>query len=367
MLAAGQGTVSSSFQQRSVEGEQHAILYGSTAAEPGCGIQSDCAAAIATNRKPYVVAAGPKAQFAGYRRDKAKGLGTRGQRHGLSKTKAHRNKREIEHLPVEEKQHWQGNGVVDSLAKAAVTWHATDAATCSAMEKETLWKVKVIKSIGKMLAALPNARELYEGHVWTEEAEQAGPAMGLAWEVEEEEDVFGHGAAGMDDPEANLDQGLHAKEDYAQPEDTTIPSAEGHDWVWTGKAWQCFCCLRLVRDRRTNKTPCRGIPISLKEAFTEGKKHEHRLQAARDSRQCWVCWCSVCGSWAASKAINLKYDCEPPKKQGKIVLSRVSKQLHPDGTKVALGPPQSLGELRIPRQQVLAAEMAELDVCSQQR
>ena len=107
--------------------------------------------------------------------------------------------------------------------------------------KATAQKTKTIKAIGKFLAALPNARELYKGHVWTEEAEAAGPDIMGCWD-EEEEDVFGHAAAGLheDDPDAHMRQGLRGKEEMAELQQQEIPDPQGHDWVWSGRAWQCF-------------------------------------------------------------------------------------------------------------------------------
>ena len=82
-------------------------------------------------------------------------------------------------------------------------------ATCAAMEKATMWRAKVVKSIGAMLADLPNARELYKDHVWPDEEEE----QAACWEAEEE-DVFGHRAVGLDDnPEAYQQQGLFDKAD----------------------------------------------------------------------------------------------------------------------------------------------------------
>ena len=59
------------------------------------------------------------------------------------------------------------------------------------METATLWKVKVIRCIGKFLAKLPNARELYKNHVMSEE--DAALATGEG-DMEDEEDVFGFAA-----------------------------------------------------------------------------------------------------------------------------------------------------------------------------
>ena len=91
---------------------------------------------------------------------------------GLVKPKHTGAKQEAEKLAAAEKQHWRGNNTVDLLAKEAVEWHKTEAVMCTAMEKATAQKTKTIKAIGKFLAALPNARELYRGHVWTEEDEE---------------------------------------------------------------------------------------------------------------------------------------------------------------------------------------------------
>ena len=196
-----------------------------------------------------------------------------------------------------------------------------------------------------MLADLPNARELYKDHVWPDEAEE----QAACWEAEEE-GVFVQYAAGLDDnPEAYKQQGLFDKADNmpGKLEEQAGQSVEGkqHDWVWTGQTWQCYQCLRQCRNRKQSKNECGGVSPSLKEAFTIGKRHAHKLTAAIDSRHMWVCWCAACGSWASHKAIKLKKDCKQATKQGKIVLSRVRRQEHPDGTKASLGRPVPLHQM----------------------
>ena len=98
---SAQGTIGNSFQQLSIEGEHRSVLMACASAEAGTGVQCDCAAALAANKKPYLHAAGPRARYAGYRRERARGIGTRGQRRGLSKVKAHSSKQEVSMLSKE--------------------------------------------------------------------------------------------------------------------------------------------------------------------------------------------------------------------------------------------------------------------------
>ena len=118
-----------------------------------------------------------------------------------------------------------------------------------------------------MLADLPNARELYKDHVWPEEEEE----QAACWEAEEE-DVFGHYAAGLDDnPEAYKQQGLLDKADNmpGKLEEQAGQSVEGkqHDWVWTGQTWQCYQCLRQRRNRQNAHHVARGsLPASRKHS-----------------------------------------------------------------------------------------------------
>ena len=139
VVAVGMGTVAGHFQQQSTIGEQLGLLMGAGEAEHGVNIQSDCAGVIAQHRKPYQVAAGAKTKFAGFRKERAIALGTRGQKHGLAKVKAHRSAKEAESLTTEEYRHWRGNDSADAAAKEAVKMHNTPEATCHAMSKATAW------------------------------------------------------------------------------------------------------------------------------------------------------------------------------------------------------------------------------------
>ena len=105
----------------------------------------------------------------------------------------------------------------------------------------------MISAIGHFLAELPNARILYKDQVWPEEE----VAEDSFWAEAEEEDVFGHGWAGLDDPDGHEQQGLHDKHDVPLAKENHEEG--GHDWVWTGRSWQCFNCLRQTRNRGGTK------------------------------------------------------------------------------------------------------------------
>ena len=197
------------------------------------------------------------------------------------------------------------------------------------MEKQTAWKVKVIVSIGKFLCGLPPARELYRHLEYTTEetAQQEHERQ------HEEEDIFGHMAAGLDDnPEGYQEQGLFDRGDVKQ---NGWAVERGNTWRWTGRCWQCLDCFKQVKDR-SKQSECMGVPPSIATALTLGRNREHKLHVAVDAKECWVCWCNACGCWASHKAIKLKQSCRTPNKQGKIVLSRVRKNLHPDGSRTLL-------------------------------
>ena len=61
----------------------------------GADAHTDCAAVLSSCLKPYRVAAGPRAKFASYRRERAIAQGHRGQRHPVRKVKAHRTKEAV--------------------------------------------------------------------------------------------------------------------------------------------------------------------------------------------------------------------------------------------------------------------------------
>ena len=191
VLASGQGTLVG--RQLAIEGEHKAMNEAMVAAEHGLTIQRDCAAVATANRKPYAVAAGARTRFSGKRRQRCKQLGARANKHGIEKTKAHRTKKEVEGLSKEEQQRWAGNGKSDELAKAVVEWHVTPADESEGRAKQTLWRCRVVQSIGNFLAVLPNAHVLYADHQEDDGAAEMD-VVGINREHEqEEEDVFGFG------------------------------------------------------------------------------------------------------------------------------------------------------------------------------
>ena len=170
----------------------------------------------------------------------------------LKKTKAHRTKKEVEGLSKEEQQRWAGNGKSDELAKAAVEWHVTPADESESRAKQTLWRCRVVQSIGNFLAVLPNAHVLYADHQEDEGAAEMD-VVGINREHEqEEEDVFGFGLSIEnlgEGPEGHEQSGLMDVGDWQA--NKTLQPEKGHAWLWNGSTWQCQHCLRIRKRGRS--------------------------------------------------------------------------------------------------------------------
>ena len=328
ILAAGQGTIGGARPQTSTEGEQMALLQGASQAETGINIRSDCAAAISHNKKPYRVAAGHKTKYAAYRKRRAIATGNRGQRHGLTKVKAHRTKAEVAAMDSEALRHWRGNEKADELAKQAMGWHQmqTPQATCDAIAKATTWRTKVIIGIGKVLSEVPPARELYAEHLEEEES-------GLAGAEEWEEDPFGHLGCSLDGPEGHRELGLHELNETPLHATAQLEPETNHNWVWTGSVWHCTECFKQTSNRTANKRTCEGVTPSIRKLFSQASKNQHVLAATRDSSNAWCIVCERCGGWAQHKAIQLTQRCKQPTHTGRVVLQRLLKRRHPDGVR----------------------------------
>ena len=136
--------------------------------------------------------------------------------------------------------------------------------------------------------------------------------------------------AGVDDLEVTL-QGLHDHGDLEAGRPEVVLPSQGHDWLWSGKAWRCRECLRLTRDRRRVKAKCCGAPESVRQALLAADGNKHQLMVARDEQEVCCIWCRRCGCWAGNRAFGLKEVCRgKPTRQGKTCLNRIGVNRHPE-------------------------------------
>ena len=204
------------------------------------------------------------------------------------------------------------------------------------MVSATNWRVRAIVSIGNFLSELPPVHELYKNSMESD-AEDS------------EHDVFGHAHCGMDEdveaagtpascwadnPDAVCMQGRFELGEHAAATPKVMPPESlGHQWQWSGRSWQCANCMRSCRSRQHCQIKCQGLPASIGKAIAAATSNGHTLAGARDSSGCACIWCVSCGSYGSCRALHLNHSCHPPTRQGKTVLSRLEKGIHPDGSK----------------------------------
>ena len=156
------------------------------------------------------------------------------------------------------------------------------------------------------------------------------PAKRFFVEEEFDEDPFGHSRAGMDRPDADEQQGLFELGESVRPSE--LAAEHGHNWSWTGGSWQCTECLRSTRCRqRGGRQQRSGLPAPMKVAVHQASRRKHVLACARDCTNSFILWCVKCGGWGSNRTNKLTGLCVEPTRQGKPVLSRIGRQLHPDG------------------------------------